>query len=59
MFTDQRERPLLNPKRGTFFDTDLRPLTVATERGEHRRVEVNTERVIPPMAGCDHASVQI
>ena len=59
MFSNQRERPLLHPKRGAFLDPDLGPLAMAAEGGENRDVGIDPERVIPPVPGRHHPAVKV
>lgn len=59
MFSDERERPLLLPKRGAFLYPDFGPLAVAAVRGKHRHVGIDPQRVVPPVAGGDHAPVEV
>ena len=59
MFAHQRERSLLQPKRGAFLDPHLRMLGRSAIGGEHRNVGVDPERIIAPMAGDHHAAVEV
>ena len=59
MLADQGERPLLQPKRGAFFDTDLGPLRMTPERGEYGHVGIDPQRIIAPVAGDDHATIEV
>ena len=59
MLADQRERPLLQPKRGAFLDADLGPLAMAAEGREDRHVGIDPKRVIAPVPGGDHPPVKV
>ena len=59
MLSDERERPLLLPKRGAFFDSNLWALGMAAEGGEDRHVGIDSERIIAPVPGRDHAAVKV
>ena len=59
MFTDKRERPLLQPKRGAFFYTDFRSLGRTPESSEDRYVDAHMDRVIAPVPGGHHPSVKV
>ena len=59
MLADQRERPLLQPKRGAFLDADFGPFAVPAVRGEHRHVGIDPQRIIAPVAGRDHPAVEV
>ena len=59
LFTDQRERPLLQPKRGAFFDAHFRALGVPAIGREDCDVGIDAKRIIPPVAGGDHPPVEI
>ena len=59
MLADQRERPLLQPKRGAFLDADLGPLGMAAEGREDRDVGIDPQRIVAPMPGRDHAPVEV
>ena len=59
MLADQRERPLLQPKRGAFLDAHLGPLRMAAEGREDGHVGIDPKRIIAPMTGRDHAPVKV
>ena len=59
VLADKRERPLLHPKRGALFYPDLGPLGRAPKGGEYGHVDAHLNRVIPPVPGGHHPSVQI
>ena len=59
MLADQRKRPLLQPKRGAFFDPHLGPLGMAAEGRENRDVGIDPQRIIAPVTGRDHAPVKV
>ena len=59
MLAHERERPLLQAKRGAFFYADLGPFGMAPEGGEHCDVGIDPQRIVAPMAGGDHPAVKI
>ncbi len=59
MFPDQCKGPVLQAQRGAFFDSYFGPLAVAAEGGENGDIEVDAQRIIPPMPGRDHPPVKI
>ncbi len=59
MPTDKRERPLLEPQRGAFFDAHVGPLAVSAEGGEHRDVGIDAQRIIAPLPGGDHPAIKV
>ena len=59
MLTDQGERPLLQSKRGAFLYADFRPFGASAEGGEYGYIGAEVDRVIAPMAGCDHPPVEV
>ena len=59
MFTDQGERPLLQPKLGAFFYADLGTLRMPAERGENGDVGIDPQRIVAPVPGCDHPAVEV
>jgi hypothetical protein len=59
MLADQDERPLLQSKRGAFLDADLGPFGMAAEGREYRDIGSDSERIIAPMSGGDHAPVEV
>ena len=59
MFTDQCERPLLQPKLGAFFYPDFGPLGMAAEGSEYRHVGIDAKRIVAPVPGGDHAAVKV
>ena len=59
MLSNQRERPLLQSKRGAFLYANFRPLAVPAECGEHRHVGIDPQRIIAPMPSGDHAPVKV
>src|SRR6476469_2846922 len=59
MLANQGERPLLRSKLGAFFYPHFGPLAVPAECREDGNVWVDPQRVIPPMARCDHPAVEI
>ena len=59
MLTDQRERPLLQTKRGAFLDADFGALGVAAIGGEDSDIGVDPQRIIAPVSGGDHPAVEV
>ena len=59
MFGYERERPLLQPKRGAFLDADFRSLGMAAEGGEQGEVALEADGIIAPMTGRDHPPVEV
>src|SRR5205085_11003436 len=59
MFADQGKRPLLQPKLGAFLYADLGPLGMAPEGCEDGDIGIDPKRIIAPVAGRDHAPVEI
>ena len=59
MFGNERERPLLQSKLGAFLDPDLGPFGVAAKGAETRDVAAEVDRIIAPVTGGDHPSVQV
>src|SRR4051812_34828103 len=59
MLADECERPLLQPERGVFLDADFGPFGMAPEGSEHGDVGVDPKRIIAPVAGGDHAAVEV
>ena len=59
MFGDQCERPLLQAKRGAFLDPHLGPLAMAAVGREDRNVGIDPQRIIAPVAGGDHSSIEV
>ena len=53
------KRPLLQPKRGAFLDADFGPLGMAAKGREHRHVGIDPQRIIAPVAGGDHPTVEV
>src|SRR5215211_4816734 len=42
-----------------FFDAHVGPFRMAAEGGEHRHFGIEAKRVIAPLAGGDHAPVEV
>jgi len=59
MFTDQCERPLLQPKLGAFLYPDFGPLGMTAESGEDRHIGIDPKRIVAPVAGGDHPPVKV
>src|SRR5215213_11901279 len=59
MLGHQRERPLLRMKLGAFVYPDLRPVGGPAESREAGHVDAEVHCIIAPMAGGDHASVEV
>ena len=59
MLAHQCERPLLQPKRGAFFDAHLGPLGMAPEGRENRDVGIDPQRIIAPVPGRDHPPIEV
>ena len=59
MLADQRERPLLQTKRGAFLDADLGPLAMAAESRENRHVGIDPQRIVAPVTGGHHPAVKV
>ena len=55
----QRERPLLRVKLGAFLNPDFRPIGSAPESGEAGDVDIEMHRIIAPVAGGDHAAIEV
>ena len=55
----RRERPLLQPKLGAFFDADFGPLGMAAIGREDGDFGIDAQRIVAPMTGRDHAPVEI
>ncbi|RZK00190.1 MAG: DUF4328 domain-containing protein [Novosphingobium sp.] len=56
---EQRPHALLGAQRGTLLDPRLRTLGSATEGREARRVAIEVHRIVAPLAGRDHAAVEV
>ena len=59
MFRNQSKRPLLQMKPGAFLDPHLGPFRVAAVGRENRHVGIDPQRIIAPMTGSDHSSIEI
>ena len=59
MVSKECKRPLLQPERGAFLYADFGPFTVPPVRCEYRRVGIDPERVIAPVARRNHSAIQI
>src|SRR5204862_4793383 len=59
MLSDQRKCPLLQSKRGAFFDAHIGPFRVPAEGGEHCDLGIDPKRIIAPVARRDHSSIEI
>jgi len=59
MLVEQCKRPLLQPKRGAFLDSDLGALRMPAIRREGRDVGIEAKPIVLPVAGRDHPAVKI
>src|SRR5437763_4842753 len=59
MLSNERKRPLLQPKLGAFFYAHFGPLGMTAEGGEDRHVGVDAKRIVAPMTGGDHPPVKV
>ena len=59
MLSNERERPLLEPKRGPLLDPNFGPLGMAAKGRENGDVGIDPQRIIAPVSGSDHSAVEV
>src|SRR6187551_768403 len=59
VLAEQRPHALAAAQRGTFLEAHLGDFGGAAESGEDRAIAGEVHRVVAPLAGADHAAVEI